>query len=123
MLEKHIKKTKANERRKDARAIEALTVVRCSSKVLFESNFLSRDISEDGICLLAPYKMEIGEVVKLGIYFPEQKNPVIAWGKIMRRNESNSADFPFMLGIQFTQIDKSDYEQICSHLKYFFLKT
>ena len=122
MLKKHSRQTTIKERRKGARLKEPLTVIRCPSEFLLENNCLSRDISEDGICLLSQRKIDIGETIKLGIYLPEFKKPVIAVGKVMRRNGSDNAEFPFILGIKFIKIAPRAYEQICNHVRYYFLK-
>ena len=110
------------ERRAKARVKKTLKVVQCSSQYLFERNYLSRDISEDGICLLSPHRIEIGEEIKIGISFPECEQPVVAVGKVMRRNETNDRNFPFILGIQFTKVSKKAYHQIRNHMRYFALK-
>ena len=122
MLRKRNRHT-TKERRKEVRLEESLSVIRCPSKFLLENNCLSRDISEDGICLLSQRKIDIGETIKLGIYVPELKNPVIAVGQVMRRNSSDNIDFPFILGIKFIKISPSAYEQIRNHVRYYFLKT
>ena len=111
-----------NERRKNYRLKSRLSVVRCSLKYLFETNSLSRDISEYGICLLTENKIEIGEVVELGIYVPESKTPIMAKGEVVRRNETNDPKLPFLLGIKFIDIESSDREKILEHIRFYLLK-
>ncbi len=111
------------ERRKFPRHKTSLKVALCPSQYLLEKDLLTKDISEDGICLLSPYKIDIGEEIELGIYLPEFKKPIITKGKILRRNETNDIKYPFILGIQFTEIDKEVYQQILKHIRYYFLES
>ena len=67
MIKKDRYKIMTEERRKQARFRKTLKVFLCPTKYLLQTNALSRDISENGICLVSPYKIEIGETVKLGI--------------------------------------------------------
>jgi hypothetical protein len=87
---------------------------------LLKNDLLTKDISEDGICVLTPYKVDIGETIELGIYLPDSKVPVLTTGKVMRRNETNDPQFPFILGIRFIEIDPSAYQQIIKHIRYYF---
>ncbi|UCC94824.1 MAG: PilZ domain-containing protein [Candidatus Omnitrophota bacterium] len=114
--------TTVKERRKHFRLKKSLTAIRCSSKYLLENNYLSRDISEDGICLLSHHGMNIGEKIKLGIYLPEFKKPVIAVGEVIRQHETNDLRFPYMLGIKFIKINPVAYHQIRNHIRYYALK-
>jgi len=116
------KSNMVKERRGTVRVEKCLTVVRCSTKYLFETNSLSQDISEDGICLLTPHRIEIGEILKLGIYLPKFKKPVRVTAKVLRRNETNNPKFPFILGMQFLNITKEAYHQIINHIRYYALK-
>jgi c-di-GMP-binding flagellar brake protein YcgR len=110
------------ERRKKVRLKKSLAIVHCPSKYLLQSNALSRDISEDGICLLTPHKMEIGEAVELGIYLPDAKKPVEARGEVVRRNETNDPNLPYLLGIKFTKIDATIREHILEQLRFYMPK-
>ena len=113
---------KVEERRRYLRRKESFTVTLCSTEYLFKKNLLTKDISEDGICLLSPYKIEIGEIIELCIYLPESKKPVTARGKVLRRNEVNDKNYPFIMGIQFVDIPGDDYKQILKHLRYYFVE-
>lgn len=119
------KKTDINtkERRKYNRYEELLKVTLCPSKYLFEHDALSHDISEGGICLFTNYKIEIGQTIKLKIYLPELKKPVLTLGQITRRNETNDAKFSYLLGIQFIKISSEDHSKITAHLRYYVLKS
>lgn len=110
------------ERRKKVRLEKSLSITHCPSKYLLRSNALSRDISEDGICLLTSHKMEIGETIELGIYLPDAKKPVEATGEVVRRNETNDPNLPFLLGIKFTKIDSKIREHILDQLRFYMLK-
>ncbi|MDD5070183.1 MAG: PilZ domain-containing protein [Candidatus Omnitrophica bacterium] len=116
------KKILTEERRKSKRIPQSLNVIRCSTKYLFERHYLSRDISEDGICLLTETKMEIGEIIELGIILSEDKEPLKTKGKILRRNETNDPKYPFLVGIEFVDIPKETHQEIKKHLKYYILK-
>ena len=120
-MERKRKKLMTKERRKSIRLEETLSVVRCPIKYLFDTNALSRDISEDGICILCSNKVEIGQSIKLGIYLPEYKIPITALGEVMRRNETGDAKFPFMLGIQFTKISPDDKQKISEHVHFYMI--
>ncbi len=112
----------AKERRKSFRLKDALTVFRCSPKYLLETGALTQDISQDGICLFTKFKMEIGEVLRLGIYVPEEKTPIMAEGRVLRRNETENPDFPYMVALEFVNIDESDRQRIIKHIRFFLLK-
>ena len=122
MSKKYKKHVTVKERRKYSRKSESVNVALCPSKYLLEKDLLSKDISEDGICLLSPYRIEIGETIELGIYLPESKKPVITKGKVLRRNEVNDENYPFIMGIQFVDIPGDDYKQILKHIRYYFLE-
>ena len=122
MLKEKKKHLAVKERRKHSRKSESIKVALCPSKYLLEKDLLSKDISEDGICLLSPYRIEIGETIELGIYLPESRKPVIAKGKVLRRNEVNDENYPFIMGIQFVDISGGDYKQILKHIRYYFLE-
>jgi c-di-GMP-binding flagellar brake protein YcgR len=111
------------EKRRYFRLKDTLNVVRCPVKYLFESNALTRDISEGGICILTPHKMEIGERIELGIYVPESKTPILATGKIVRRNETNDPNYPFILGIEFIKINPEERNKILEHIRFYLLKS
>ena len=111
-----------NEKRKNFRLEEPLSVVRCSMKYLLETHSLSRDISEDGICLVTPHKVEIGEILELGIYIPEAKEPIRATGEVVRRNQSDDPKYPYLLGIKFIKIAPQDSVRIREHIRFFLLK-
>ncbi len=112
---------KANQR-KYFRLKEELSVYRCPVKYLFEHNALSEDISEGGICLLAGFKMEIGEKVDLNIYLPELKEPINAGAEVVRRNETNDPVYPYLMGLKFVRISREAKEQILRHIKFYLLK-
>lgn len=122
MLEKS-KEIITKERRQHTRIKESLTVILCSGEYLLENNLLSMDISEGGMCVLSPYKIEIGEIIELGIYLPKNKRPVIAVGEVVRRNETKDKKFPFLMGVKFIEISSRDYQQIRNHLRFYMLKT
>ena len=111
------------ERRKHPRIKDTLKVTLCSSQYLLDHDLLTKDISEGGICLLSPYYMELGKTVELGIYLPDQRKPLITTGKIMKRNETNDVKFPFILGIEFVDIDSESYKHICNYIRYYSPKT
>lgn len=110
------------ERRRNPRIKETLKVIRCGTKYLLETNALSKDISENGICILTPYRMEIGETLNLGIYLPEYKKPIIATGRVVRRVETNDKLYPYILGIEFIKINQDGYKKIVDHIKFYILK-
>ncbi|MDD4294339.1 MAG: PilZ domain-containing protein [Candidatus Omnitrophica bacterium] len=113
---------KIEERRQNIRVKKTLSVVQCDSEYLLEHNYLSMDISENGICLLSTNRIEIGEDITLGIYLPESKIPVVATGSVVRRNETGDEKYPYLVGIQFTQINDTDYERIQAHIRYYTLQ-
>ncbi|MBU1112834.1 MAG: PilZ domain-containing protein [Candidatus Omnitrophica bacterium] len=112
---------KANKR-KHFRLKEQLSVFRCPVKYLFEHNALSQDISENGICLLAAYRMDIGEKVDLNIYLPESKEPIVAGAEVVRRNETNDPKYPYLMGLKFIRINQEARAEIVKHIKFYLLK-
>jgi len=122
MLKENKTYTSVQERRKYSRKNESFKVALCSAKYLLKKDLLTKDISEDGICLLSPYRVEIGEIIELGIHLPRLKKPLMAKGKVLRRNEVNDENYPFILGIQFVDITSGDYERISKHIRYYFLE-
>ncbi|MBN3040858.1 MAG: PilZ domain-containing protein [Candidatus Omnitrophica bacterium] len=110
------------ERRKGVRVNKSLTVALCPSKYLLRTNALSRDISEDGICLVSPYRFEIGKTIELGIYLPGFEKPAVTVGEVVRRNETDDPKFPYLLGIKFIQIDPKIKEQILEHMRFYMVQ-
>jgi len=112
----------STNRRKHFRIKDKLVVFRCPVQYLFEHNALSADISEDGICLMAPYMLEIGEQVELSIYLPESKEPIIATAEVVRRNETNDPQYPYLMGMQFQKISREARNQILKRIRFYLLK-
>ena len=108
--------------RKHFRLKAKLKVFRCPVKYLFEHNALSEDISEGGICLMTPYKLNIGERVDLSIYLPEKKEPIIATAEVVRRNETNDSQYPYLMGMKFRKINLEAKKQILDHIRFYLLK-
>jgi c-di-GMP-binding flagellar brake protein YcgR len=110
------------ERRQSFRLKDTLTVVRCSPEYLLESNSLTQDISQNGICILTKQKMEIGETVNLGIYVPEEKAPIVAKAQVLRRNETDNPKFPYIIALEFSKINEAARQRILKHIRFFLLK-
>ncbi len=110
------------ERRKNYRLRDCLPVMRCPLKYLFDKNYFSKDISEEGMCLFTTLKLEIGKILKLGVYLPEQKAPVIITGKIVRRHETDDPDNPYLLGVEFVDVEKNVRNKILSHIRFYLQK-
>ncbi|MCF7870073.1 MAG: PilZ domain-containing protein [Candidatus Omnitrophica bacterium] len=110
------------ERRKSFRLKDTLTIVRCSPEYLFESNSLTQDISQNGICIFTKQKMEIGETVNLGIYVPEEKAPIAAKAQVLRRNETDNPEFPYLIALEFSKINEDARQRILKHIRFFLLK-
>ncbi|MCK4917924.1 MAG: PilZ domain-containing protein [Candidatus Omnitrophica bacterium] len=108
-----------NERRKNYRLRDCLTVVRCPLKYLFDKNYFSKDISEEGMCLFTNSKLEIGKTLKLGVYLPEEKSPLIILGKVVRRHVTDDPDQPYLLGIEFVDIEENIKNKILSHIRFY----
>ncbi len=112
---------KANKR-KHFRLKTRLSVFRCPVKYLFEHNALSEDISEDGICLMTPYRMDIGERMDLSIYLPELKEPIVASAEVVRRNQTNDPKYPYLMGMKFKKISREAKKQILDHIRFYLLQ-
>ncbi len=112
----------ARERRKHFRLKDRLPVFRCSPEYLLENNAFTQDISQDGICLFTKYKIDIGEILKISIYVPEEKTPIIAEGKVLRRNETDNPRFPYLVALEFSNIDEKARQRILKHIRFFLLK-
>ncbi len=119
MPKKNYIKTTLKERRKYSRIKKSLKVEPCSLDYLLKGNFLSKDISEAGMCILSPYTMEIGETVELAVHLPDCEEPVVCFGKVVRRNEIEDERFPFLLGIKFTKIDMAAHDKLCERLRFY----
>lgn len=113
----------ARERRRSFRLKDALSVFRCTPEYLLEANFLTQDISQDGICLFTKNKIEIGTTLRLGIYVSEEKVPIVAEGRVLRRNETDNPQFPYMVALEFTNIDQLSRQRILKHIRFFLLKS
>lgn len=113
----------ARERRKFFRLKDSLAVFRCSAEYLLETNALTQDISQEGICLFVKQKIEIGETLKLGIYVPEEKTPIMAEAKVLRRNETDNPEFPYLVALEFSSIDEQSRQRILKHIRFFLLKS
>ncbi len=122
-MKKNQKRVTTAERRKGVRVDKNFTVSLCPSKYLLQTNALSRDISEDGICLISPYKMEIGETIELGVHLPEFKKPAIVIGEIVRRNESDDPKFPYLMGIKFITIEEDVRKQLHEHMRFYMIES
>ncbi len=122
MTKKRTQQISTAERRKGKRIHKSLKVALCPSKYLLQTNALSRDISEDGICLVSPYRLEIGKVIELGIFLPEFKEPAVAVGEVVRRNKTDDPKFPYLLGIKFTEIDPTTQEKILERMRFYMIE-
>ncbi len=113
----------AHEQRRSFRLKDRLSVFRCSPEYLLETNAYTQDISQDGICLFSKYKIDIGETLKIGIYVPEEKIPIIAETKVLRRNETDNPEFPYLIALEFSNIDEKARQRILKHIRFFLLKS
>ena len=115
MPRKYQQRTVTADRRKGLRVNKSFSVTLCPSQYLLRTNALSRDISEDGICLVSPYKLDIGQVIELGVHLPEFKKPAVIVGEVIRRNETDDPEYPYLMGIKFTTISAELQEQLQEH--------
>jgi c-di-GMP-binding flagellar brake protein YcgR len=122
MLKKNQQRTATADRRKGVRVNKTFTVSLCPSKYLLRTNALSRDISEDGICLISPYKMDIGETVELGVHLPDFTKTATIVGEVVRRNESDDPKYPYLMGIRFVNIDEDIREQLQAHMRFYMVE-
>lgn len=90
-------KQEGKERRRRRRFSEA----NCELKILRGEQQLIpvqlRDISLDGIGIVSPRKLEVGEEVQLSVVFPEEE-PFLIRGRIVWCNESGKG---YSAGMQF----------------------
>lgn len=119
MLKKYQQYTATQERRKRARLNKAIMITLCPSQYLLRTNALSRDISEDGICLVSPFKIDIGQTIELSIHLPEFKKPAVVKGEIIRRNETDDPQYPYLMGIKFISISSSVRQQLQEHMRFY----
>jgi c-di-GMP-binding flagellar brake protein YcgR len=122
MLKKNQQKTTTAERRKGIRFNKNFTISLCPSSYLLRTNALSRDISEDGICLVSPYKVDIGETIELGVHLPEFDKPAIVIGEVVRRNETDDPKFPYLMGIKFITIKEEVRQQLQEHMRFYMVE-
>lgn len=107
------------ERRKRVRLNKTTMITLCPSQYLLRTNALSRDISEDGICLVSPYKIDIGQTIELSIHLPEFKKPAFVVGEVVRRNETDDPQYPYLMGIKFITITPSVRQQLQEHMRFY----
>ncbi|KPK98962.1 MAG: hypothetical protein AMJ95_01500 [Omnitrophica WOR_2 bacterium SM23_72] len=77
----------------------------------------TKDISESGIRLNLYQKIEIGTVLKLGIYFQESVEPVWVIGKVVWLKATPRKEYPFEAGIEFTFLDSSSRSKFQNHIQ------
>jgi c-di-GMP-binding flagellar brake protein YcgR len=111
--------TATQERRKRIRLNRAIMITLCPSQYLLRTNALSRDISEDGICLVSPYKIDIGQTIELTIHLPEFKKPAVVVGEIVRRNETDDPQYPYLMGIKFISINPNVSQPLQEHMRFY----
>ena len=123
MLKKHYQRSATADRRKGERVNKSFGVTLCPSQYLLRTNALSRDISEDGICLVSPDKIEIGQKIELGIHLPEFKKPEVIVGEVVRRNETDDPKYPYLMGIKFISIDPHVLQQLQEHMRFYIVQS
>lgn len=80
----------------------------------------SKDISEDGICILAYEILPKDSTVELEIAIPSVKEPVHAQGKVAWCEDAGQADVTgkrsFLTGIRFVAIDNKDKTNLVNYI-------
>lgn len=80
----------------------------------------SRDISEDGICILAYEILPRDSMVELEIAIPSVKEPVHAQGKVVWCEDTGQLDAngkrSFLTGIRFVEIDGKDKTNLVNYI-------
>lgn len=110
------------ERRKNIRIDQKLTIVPWPSKKIIENPSVSKDISTGGVRLLTHEKMPLGTILELGIYLPEFKKPLIVKGEVLALEELENAMFGYMARIKFVEVDYDTRLQLLSHIQYCVLR-
>jgi len=81
---------------------------------------LTKNISQGGICLILYDEIKSSDLLDIKIYLPDDKNPIIALGKVAWVKEfivgSETRGKRYDAGIEFIKINEKDREKIDSYV-------
>jgi hypothetical protein len=75
----------------------------------------SKDISEDGICLITEQPLEEGKMLNLGFQLPDRSSPIESVGKVMWCRKAS--EHLHEIGIRFWDIKETEQQEIKKHLE------
>ncbi len=78
---------------------------------------ISKNISEDGICLSASHTLQKSVVIELGIRVPGYSTFIEATAEVVWVKRQNDEKFPYLVGLRFIQIDPHDRDALFSYLR------
>lgn len=105
-----------SERRKYIRISDSLIISYRALNAFLRSGSRTKDISQTGICLPIPQRLEPGALLELEIHLREFEKTIVVTGKVVWIKERKNAQFPFEAGIEFIKIDPSDRDKIFSYI-------
>lgn len=70
----------------------------------------SRNISKEGICLIAEERPEVGKILNLNFFLPGTAAPVQAYARVMWVKEASEHYCEF--GLKFWEIDEDDEKRL-----------
>ena len=105
------------ERRKFFKLNSALEVTYKPLKEIICRNSCSKNISSGGVSFSIAYPLECGFLIEIWIKLKDFKNPVRAVGKVVWVKDTKEKPNPYLIGIQFVQIDPSDKKILVNQLR------
>ena len=78
---------------------------------------ISDNISGAGICFPTKHQLHCGNKVKLEISLPHVSEPIVAKGIIVWFRLQKDVEFPYIVGIKFTDIDPFDQGKILNFIR------
>lgn len=106
------------ERRKHIRLSESLKIIYEVIKPLNgHDSYMTKNISEGGICIPTNQRLEPGMILDLQIHSPKFLRPILATGQISWIEEAKKGEFKFLMGIKFIEIEPLDYDKIINYIR------
>lgn len=104
------------ERRKYIRVKVSLRVTYQVLKSFRPITSYTRNISEGGLCLPIPQRLEPGILVECESYPLLFKEPIVVTGEVVWLKERGWVQLPFMIGVKFVNIVSKCQEQIRNYI-------
>ncbi len=106
-----------NDKRENVRIDEHLTVSYHLLKMPHRVSSRIADISEGGVRLPVMHQFTLGTILEIEICSSELPKSIEAIGRVVWSKARKDMRFPFEVGIKFTKIDPSDYNQLRQYIR------